>query len=521
MKQILHIFAKDVRRFWPEILISVGITAAFVWAYPVQWQVKVGFGPEILRRQRLEIVANVLTGLVPASWWLLIARLIHAETLVGDRQFWITRPYEWPKLLGAKALFVAAFVYLPFTAAQCALLIEAGFSPLHYLPGLLFNLLFATGILIVPLVAISAVTRNFVRMTLTLLAILLSIVAIAFLVSFVDSNSVGTPYEDVYSFPLILIIGISAIVLQYARRKVWLARALMVSAHICIAIAAIVLPTQGMVDSAFLRSATPLDTPLQVSIDQEERKVSVGNSEKKDEFEVSIPLRVEGVVPQHMVNIDDVKASMDGPNDLHWISSWHVVYNHRFLNGAWRSTIEFKMPKCIYEQFRATPVTLKLSFAATEARAGKPTQIPLSHRGFVVPGFGICPANSDWAEGGVPATMTCRSAFNQARLTYITVPKSKEPCNANSAEPQETDAIGNWPGSLEPAPAEFGITSVWTSTVNLFSESGTARYVCPGATLTFTPYELLRRTQFDTTIPDLTLPEFKEADDRLILNLSH
>jgi len=26
MKQILHIFAKDTRRFWPEILISLAIT---------------------------------------------------------------------------------------------------------------------------------------------------------------------------------------------------------------------------------------------------------------------------------------------------------------------------------------------------------------------------------------------------------------------------------------------------------------------------------------------------------------
>ena len=34
MKQILHIFAKDSRHFWPEILISLALVGALVWVYP-------------------------------------------------------------------------------------------------------------------------------------------------------------------------------------------------------------------------------------------------------------------------------------------------------------------------------------------------------------------------------------------------------------------------------------------------------------------------------------------------------
>ena len=36
MKQMLHIFAKDTRQFWPEILISLALVATFVWIYPQQ-----------------------------------------------------------------------------------------------------------------------------------------------------------------------------------------------------------------------------------------------------------------------------------------------------------------------------------------------------------------------------------------------------------------------------------------------------------------------------------------------------
>jgi hypothetical protein len=97
MKQILHIFAKDCRHFWPEILISVALVGALVRIYPSTWLANSGlyavagggFLPGMLDAG---FFAALLTALVPVSWWLLIARVIHAEALVGDRQFWVTRP---------------------------------------------------------------------------------------------------------------------------------------------------------------------------------------------------------------------------------------------------------------------------------------------------------------------------------------------------------------------------------------------------------------------------------------------
>jgi energy-coupling factor transporter ATP-binding protein EcfA2 len=61
----------------------------------------------------LEFIWGILPGLVPIAWCVLIARGVQAENLVGDRQFWVTRPYDWYKLLAAKVLFVIVFVNLP------------------------------------------------------------------------------------------------------------------------------------------------------------------------------------------------------------------------------------------------------------------------------------------------------------------------------------------------------------------------------------------------------------------------
>ena len=148
MKQALHIFAKDARHFWPEITVSLVITAVFAWTYRYTWMADMV--PGIPKLQYLQKLAEIVAGLVPVSWWILITRAVHAESLVGDRQWWITKPYEWPQLLGSKLLFLAAFVLLPFCVAQCVLLEVAGFHWFEYMPGLGFSLVLVLGILVGP-----------------------------------------------------------------------------------------------------------------------------------------------------------------------------------------------------------------------------------------------------------------------------------------------------------------------------------------------------------------------------------
>lgn len=116
MKQVLHIFAKDVRHQWLEILISLAFVVALAVTSPSRTVAMYG----VVSYSPLGMVGNMpdwLVFIIPLSWWLLISPLVHEEKLVGDRQFWITRPYEWKKLLAAKALFLAAFIYLPLLLA--------------------------------------------------------------------------------------------------------------------------------------------------------------------------------------------------------------------------------------------------------------------------------------------------------------------------------------------------------------------------------------------------------------------
>ena len=233
MKQILHIFAKDSRHFWPEILISLALVGALVWIYPSTWLSQNGLyavagGAFLPGMLEAGLLAGLLTVLIPVSWWLLIARVIHAEALVGDCQFWVTRPYEWKKLLGAKVLFLAVFLYLPLLIAQCLLLFRAGFHPLSFVPGLLFNLLLITAVIVLPLLAITTVTATFARLTLTLLAGLVCFIGYV-AISLYLSDGASIPLSDHLSMPLALCFCGTVVVLQYAARRVWVSRLLLIA----------------------------------------------------------------------------------------------------------------------------------------------------------------------------------------------------------------------------------------------------------------------------------------------------
>src|SRR5580704_3650909 len=120
MKQILHIFAKDASHQWLEILLSLAVIVGLVFACPSRWRTGAVGVVSFSSLGLLSNLPDLLVYMVPLSWWLLISPVIHEEKLVGDRQFWITRPYDWKKLLAAKVLFLIVFLYIPLLLAQGA-----------------------------------------------------------------------------------------------------------------------------------------------------------------------------------------------------------------------------------------------------------------------------------------------------------------------------------------------------------------------------------------------------------------
>ena len=516
MKQMLHIFAKDSRQFWPEILISLALVAAFVWIYPSSWlsgnstyAVAGGaFVPALLE----QYLGGILKLLIPVSWWLLIARVIHAEALVGDRQFWLTRPYEWKKLLGAKALFLLVFLYLPLLIAQCLLLFSAGFRPLSFIPGLLFNLLLVTGILVLPLVAIASVTATFARVTVTLLAGLAGFIAFI-AISLFFSNGVSIPSSGYLSILLVFGFCATVVVLQYAARRVWVSRLLLIALPIVIILSGLAIPEATSIARAYPRASAAQEAPVQLTLLRDTPHPATTDLIRANQVQVSIPLQVSGVAEGSALITDALQVTVDAGKGSHWTSPWQGA-NIYYVPGTSESGVNFLMSRAFFDQVRSRPVTLHFTLALTQAQAGNVRSIPLATQDFSVPDFGICSPDPRFMERQYWG-IACRFALRQPRLTYISVRWSDGPCPAQQPDPNTGVEGDAWIGTLDNSPAEFGITSVWSPAIGpsnatkVEGNEAEPRHLCPGTPVTFTQYNFAKRLQYNFDIPDFRFPSYR------------
>jgi len=216
MHKILPILRKDLRHLWPHALVFWPLM--YIAVYSPQTQ---GFG-----------TGSMLLGVIPVAailaCWNLIVALIHQETLVGDRQYWLTRPIAWRDLLAAKALGVLLLVNLPLLLCQAAVFAQNGVSPVQFFSALLWKQAFFTACLVLPGVALACLTRNLPQAALVSLGVL----AVGTLLAAVLTYNIFQPYFGLgwigITFAgLVLMAGASVLVwIQYSRRRSGLARLL-------------------------------------------------------------------------------------------------------------------------------------------------------------------------------------------------------------------------------------------------------------------------------------------------------
>ena len=517
MKQITTIFKKDARHLWPEILVTIILTAALVRIYPYTW------APSEPSAIVLQQVAVALLFLVPMNWWILITRLVQSESLVGDRQFWLTRPYEWKKLLAAKVLFLLTFLYLPLLIAQCILLVEAGFHPLPYVPGLLYNLLLITGGIVLPLIAIATVTGSFARTTLTLLGILIGILGLGVLGSVVPSGHAKTPEGDSY-FPFILFLAVflTVIVLQYATRRLWLARTILGSL-LLFAIIGILIPTD---DHSISKSYPPVASsqqPMHLTFAPDEtHKVALyGYDMKQKEVTLALPFDISGISADRAVSLDNTSITIEAPNGRHWTSHWYGAFGQYYLPSAPATFISINVDRAFLDQVRSMPLNVTLSLAFTELQSEPTSQVSYVWGDFTVPGIGICSSPQDRDSFNL---LSCRAPLRQPHLAYLQTSWSTERCTDSGSQPSPSANTpgSTWIGSTDSEPAEFSLAPVWHEALNAFMPLDEPdptpphrlrrKLLCPGAPITITPYHPLARTQTQITIPNLKIPPPAKAE---------
>jgi len=512
MKQILHIFLKDVLQYWREGAAAIALLAAFVRDEVYGWSQPGGFTSGVGAMFGLRFLAGSVTVLLPMVWAFVIVRVIQGESLVGDRQFWITRPYEWKKLLVAKILFVFAFVNLPLFIADVFLLAKAGFPIVAYATGLLTMQVLITVFFFLPVAGLAVVTRTVTQALLAFLMIALYMIGMAWLSSQIPSSSFSGPADSILG-ALFIATCIVVIVLQYARRQTAASRLVIASLAIAFLVILIATPYQAIVAHEFPQLSQGQQLPFQISLLPPPTDSQFNPVLARDRVELQLPMSVAGIEPGSILVIDGFMIEIRTPSGSHWNSGWISPGIHLFPDTK-QMAVSFEITKKRFEQMKASPVNARVSLAFTSFRDADQKNFVVPHGEFEIPGVGHCFANF-----APDKSIHCLAPLRRPASLLISINTSDSTCPKSERESpsDEGKTARSWTQTDESGAAELGISPI--KKVDLFlwlwPDSGvrSGAGLCPGTPAILSTPHAVRRNQGAIEL-NLQLADYKLAENR-------
>jgi hypothetical protein len=321
MRQALHIFKKDVRYLQREVCLLITLAAAFGWAQ-APWA---------------EMLLTIAAAYV-------IARLIHAEAIPGHNQFWITRPYRWKSLLGAKLLFIFLFINLPMLTAQWFMVASAGFPLATTLPGLVWSQVLMIVCVSLPIAALAAVTAGIAPFMFSAFILVAA--------GFIGSSAMMLPLEMMHPIrgPLTLFVpttlpggvewirkslAVAALAfiaspvlyVQYKNRRTPFSRTFGLVGVAVAAVAYIYMPWTAALGIQSRLSMHPFDgSSLQIVLDPSKKGAfPLPGRNKTTQAEVLLPIAISGIPDGIEVQADALAVALQGPDGRTWSSGFTEV----------------------------------------------------------------------------------------------------------------------------------------------------------------------------------------------------
>lgn len=478
MKQAGLIFWKDVRALWPHLCVYAVLLAAFAWAVPQTW-------PGSASSSFIGFFVTLLKILLGLSQFVLITSVIHADRLVGDEQFWITRPYRWQSLLGAKLLFVVVCVALPLVLMQWVLLHAAGLNPFTAKAGMASSLLWFALPAWLPLMVIASVTDSLAA-AFTFMAALL--VAWAVTLQFILTGTelrMSPPHEFAVFGPLFGILLLGVMAYQFARRR---------TAHsriaIAVTLALFLLFTFGIDRQGFgapvktlIQSRYQIPSEGSLKLVFAQGPVPYGQRDKDLQYsrnlvEVKLPVRLEGLPPDARIQGMNAEVAF-AANGLRYAGPWENA-------SVTEDAIGFALPESVFDRVAGTEINLHIELIAVQMKPTRVERVVAADR-FPGPMGGNCILAKE--------AVVCRVAYGTSTPTHV---EARVAC-----ESQSPQAVGAW---LLQAPPRGRPDPVVNVPLALHGK------VCPGNLLTFTEYGSPKRFRLVLDVPGVRLRDYRTID---------
>ena len=378
MRQAIHIFKKDVRSLRIEILLLLLLAALLGWAET--------HAPD---------AAGVAELLMVLAINYVIARVVHAEVIPGHNQFWITRPYRWKSLLGAKTLFILAFVNVPVFASQCYMIVAERFSFVASLPGLIWSQVLMLVCVSLPAMCLASLTAGLIPFLLAEFIVVGAVlIAEAIQVrlqssAFLPAAQAGPAAVDWVRDSLILVLitclAIYVLRWQYKTRRTEIGTKYAVGGAVAAAVIFMLMPwsfalavQSGMSKEAFDSSS------LNVALTSVARSAfpQRGRGRNPDpEGEVSLPLLISGVIGGRELAADALSFTIIASNGQTWSSGFIApIMVEGGVAGDPRATIidgVLHIDADFFEASSGRPVTVRVKLHLTSFGNPRSMTIPI------------------------------------------------------------------------------------------------------------------------------------------------
>ena len=311
-----------------------------------------------------------------SSHWsrlLIIVRLVQDESLVGDQQFWITRPYKRRSLLGAKLFFIVVCIALPFAAMQGYLLLHAGLHLFAAAPDLLLNL-FYLGLLtwLPPLWPNGRDLRPPSPRALMypIIGAFVAVFVFALVVTLhTRAQRITPPNVDAIVYTLAALTVIAILAWQYTTRRTGIARIALISAAVLVVILPNLAPADMLFHQHYPLAANGSNLTLDPNVHRDPAQGSRLRGGPFGQALVDLPIQPWGSDnAKALFHEVAVSYILDAPGH-HFESPWE----RGDLNGQNASIF---VPQQFVSPFLGQPVHLHATFVAEEQMPGEPRPSP-------------------------------------------------------------------------------------------------------------------------------------------------
>ena len=395
--------------------------------------------------------------LLPLAWWTLIARVIHNEALPGDSQFWTTRPYSWKSLLGAKALFILAFINLPMLLADGVIVRAYGLPLGAELPGLLWSQILLAIVFVLPIAALSALTAGFVQLLFAVLTPCVIALGVAIVAPEVVLGGFfgGSDWVRTYYAFLVISVAASAILVwQYSTRKTVAARSFAAAAGILTVLGMMLTPWSAAFRIQSGLSKQHVDQSLaHVDFDTGNNWLTRTVIEADDRVRVELPLNITGLPPGVIARPEGFSLHLQASDGTLWQADQLPLRIAPKMGQEF--SLEATVDGAFYRKVKDGPLKVRGALYLTLFGNRQTVRVPFGDRSVPVPRVGVCSAS-----GGPNRRsyfLICSSAFRfpPVLVSYRFIQSAKEAVQDvwSSTEPRR--AI-----SYSPFPAEIGISPI-------------------------------------------------------------